>query len=488
MRHFRIWVLLPFFLMESLFLVCRAQGSYPKEVEENISKVEKGLTGWVKTPDGDWTIQERMDFYRIPGVTIGVIRNYKLEWAKGYGYADTSDKRPVTTQTLFQAASISKSLNAVGALKLVDRKKIDLSKDINTYLRSWVFPYDTSKTHNVPITVSHLLSHTGGLSVHGFPGYKWSDSLPSDNDILDGRRPANTAAVRSEFEPGTRVKYSGGGTTISKKIIMDVSGMPYDKYMTEEVLRPLGMVSSFYTQPPPPGSFPHLATAYNRNGKPLKGKFHLYPEQAADGLWTNPTDLAKYIIEIQLSYEGRSNKVLSKEITQTMLTPIMENAALGVFIETRGDKKYFGHSGGNEGFRCQYFGSIENGNGVIVMVNSDNGGIIAEIINSVGNVYNWTNFSTQVSKAPIPIHVDTLARYEGTYQLEKILLKVVRKENTLYLIQDESPPAKMYFTSPADFFLKEVRADASFQKNPQGSVEAILIKQNGREFRAIRLQ
>jgi CubicO group peptidase (beta-lactamase class C family) len=459
---------------------------YSKDVEDKITRVEKGLSGWVKNMDTNWTISERMEFHKIHGLSIAVIKNYKLEWARGYGWADTSDKRIVNVQTLFQAASISKSLNALGAMKLVSKKKLDLKKDINAYLRSWKFPYDTSKTHNEPITVTHLLSHTAGLSVHGFPGYKWTDGLPSDNDILDGKKPANTSAVRSEFEPGKKVKYSGGGTTITKKIMMDISGAPYDVYMKKEVLQPLGMTSSFYTQPPPPGAFRNLATAYYQNGAPVNGKFHIYPEQAADGLWTHPTDLAKYIIEVQLSLAGKSNKLLPKELTQTMLTPYIDNAALGVFIETKGNRKYFTHGGANAGFRCRYYGSLEGGDGVVVMVNSDNGSIIEEILNSVATVYNWQEFTGQITKRSIPVHIDTLASYVGVYDLSGITLKITQKDFELFLAQDNSPPVKVYFTSSTEAFIREVNAELQFQKNAEGIVDTILIRQAGQEFKAKR--
>jgi CubicO group peptidase (beta-lactamase class C family) len=475
------------FLLSAFALSAQTdQPRYSKTIEEKITRVEKSLSGWVKTSDSNWNIQERMKYHNIHGASIAVVNDFKLEWARGYGWADTSDKRAVTTHTLFQAASISKSLNAVGVLKLVDKKTLDLEKDINSYLRSWKFPYDTAKTQNVPITVSHLLSHTAGLTVNGFPGYKWTDALPSDKDILDGTRPANTGAIRSEFRPGVRVKYSGGGTTVTKKIIMDLSGKPYADYMREEVLEPMGMINSFFEQPPPPASFRYLATAYFRNGNPVTGKFHLYPEQAADGLWTSPTDLSSFIIELQLSLEGKSNKVLSQELARKMLTPVMENAGLGVFIDTKGSRKFFGHAGGNAGFRCQYYGSIEGGDGVVIMVNSDNGAIIPELLNSVATVYGWNNFTGQVVKRIVPVHIDTLASYVGTYQLESITLQVIQKDRSLYLVQDQSPPVKMYFSSPSDFFLKEVNAESQFQRNEQGEVDTILIKQSGQEFKAKR--
>jgi hypothetical protein len=184
--------------------------------------------------------------------------------------------------------------------------------------------------------------------------------------------------------------------------------------------------------------------------------------------------------------EGRSNKVLSKQLTQTMLSPVLDGAGLGVFLETKGGRKYFGHGGANEGFRCQYYGSLEGGNGVVVMVNSDNGNIIPEIINSVATVYNWTGFITQVSKQIVPVHADTLSKYTGTYTLEGITLTITQKDNALYLRQNDSEPVKMYFTSNRDFFIMEVNAESQFQKNDDGIVDTIVINQGGRVFNAKR--
>ena len=145
-----------FIVLNSTFIAC-AQNNVTASLPERISAVENNLGTWVKIDDKGWNLQDRMAFHKIHGVTVAVIKDYKIDWAKGYGLADTSDKRPVTTQTLFQAASISKSLNAVGLLLLADQKKIDIHKDINTYLKSWKFPYD-SLSKNKPVTTAHLLS------------------------------------------------------------------------------------------------------------------------------------------------------------------------------------------------------------------------------------------------------------------------------------------------------------------------------------------
>jgi CubicO group peptidase (beta-lactamase class C family) len=163
--------------------------------------------------------------------------------------------------------------------------------------------------------------------------------------------------------------------------------------MQDHVLRPMGMNNSSYRQPPPAQNQKILATAYYDDGKEVKGKYHVYPEQAAAGLWTNPTDLAKYVIEMQLSLQGQSNKVLTTEYTKLMLTPYIDkSAALGVFIDVHGGEKYFSHNGKDEGFVARYCGSFDGGNGVVVMTNTDDFPIVNEIVNSIARVYQWKDF------------------------------------------------------------------------------------------------
>ncbi len=367
----------------------QSPGVASADIQKKIYEVENNLVGTTGTGgDSSWNILTRMNYYGIKGVSIAVVHNYKMEWAKGYGWADDSSKTPVNIQTLFQAASISKSLNAMGVLKLAQENRLDLYADVNQYLRSWKFPYD-DKSKAKKISTIELLSHTAGLNVHGFAGYARGETLPTIIQILNGTPPANSPAVCSAMEPGLRSEYSGGGITISQLILMDITGQPYAQYMHDEVLAPLGMNSSSYEQPNR-GNPVLLASGYKMNREEVPGNYHIYPEQAAAGLWTNPTDLSKYIIETQLAYEGKSAKVLNQKMTWLRLTPYLNHsAALGVFLDNQDSTEYFQHSGGNEGFRCQYYGSLREGNGLVIMVNSDNGAIIQEIVNSVARVYHF---------------------------------------------------------------------------------------------------
>lgn len=371
--------------------------SFAQNVNDKIKLFETNLNHWDKTKK-KFTLKNRTAFYNANAISIAVIKDYKIEWVKSYGLADVSEKRVATPQTLFQAASISKSINSLGILNLVENGKLGLDDDINNYLKTWKFPYDeTSKGKK--ITIANLLSHTAGLSVHGFGGYEKGEKLPTIIQILDGQKPSNSKAVRSIFEPGSKFEYSGGGTTISQLILENTTGKKYEDYMLKNILIPLGMTSSSFNQPPAKDKENLLTTAYI-NGREVKGKYHIYPEKAAAGLWTNPTDLANYIIETQLSLLGKSNKILSKEMSVKRI-----NNNLGVFLNDFNGTKYFGHSGGNEGFVCHYVGSLEDGNGIVVMTNGSNMKIVEEVVSSIASLNQWKNYPLEPIKESIALTI-----------------------------------------------------------------------------------
>ncbi|MEO6612809.1 MAG: serine hydrolase domain-containing protein [Chitinophagaceae bacterium] len=486
------FLLISFLLQSAIFAqnnpVPSSSTNYSKEVEELIRQVEKDF--FVKFAVKGQplpTLQEQMAAFHVNGLSVAVINDYKVEWAKGYGWANLEEKKPMTPATLLEPGSISKSLNAIGVLKLVQDKKIDLQSDINRFLKSWQFPYDTV-SHGKKITVANLLSHTAGLTVHGFPGYYYGDSIPTIVQILDGSRPANTAAVRSMFEPGLRHEYSGGGTMISQLIEMDITGKPYDQYIEETVFRPLGMNNSFFTQPPPVSKKELLATAYSGNGEPIKGNYPILVEQAAGGLWTTPSDLAKFVIEMQLSAQGKSNKILTKETTQLMLTPyIDEHAALGVFIDKRNGTSYFQHTAGNQGFSGIYYGSLEEGKGFIAFINSDAGfAVLNQLMNSVATVYNWKGMASQVKpivKETIELPITSANSYTGLYREQKGAMAVItQKDGALWYRAGGGREWKMYFTSPTDYFNLESTTEKQFYTGADGKLAGYSRSLDGKEL------
>ena len=457
-----------------------AQTAYPKEVEEQIKQFENSLSGRVQIKGKENSnIADRMAHYKVMGMSIAVVHDYKVVWAKGYGWADEKEKRPVTTATLFEPGSISKSLNAVGILKLVQDKKLDLHTDINTYLTSWKFPYD-EVSMGKKITLAHLLSHSAGLNVHGFPGYDLMEKIPTVPQVLDGQPPANTPAVRSQFEPGLRFQYSGGGTTISQLLLTDVTHQPYDQFMYENVLKPIGMVNSFYTQPPAMDKRSMCATGYHGNGNEVPHKFHVYPEQGAAGLWMTPSDLCQYIIETQLAYEGKSSKVLNQEMTKLRLTPYNdESSALGVFIDNRDGALYFQHSAGNEGFCGQYYASLEGGDGVAFFLNTDEYGLIPEVLNSVASVYDWKGFYGPITKKVVKVSDKILQTYVGVYMVQKnTFVNIMKRKDGYYQFADGNY-YKMYFTNKTDYFNMEVETEKHFVTDASGKVTGYTRTANG---------
>lgn len=468
-------------LLFPYFSFCQSNN---KELNDLIKKVENNLSPSIIYGDSilHLNLEEQMKKYHAKALSIAVIKNYKIEWAKAYGWADEEEKRKATTETRFQAASISKSLNSLGVLKLAEQGKLDTSADINNYLKSWKFPYD-DVSKNKKININDLLSHTAGLTVHGFPGYENIGGLPTVPQVLDGQKPANTKAVRSQFEPGKRFQYSGGGTTISQLIVTDITGKKYEEYMWEEVLKPIGMTNSSYQQPPPASVSTKLSTGYYQDGKSVKGKYHVYPEQAAAGLWTTPTDLAKYIIECQLAYEGKSKKVLSQSMMKARMTPYIDkNAALGVFIEDKAGIKYFNHNGGNEAFLCTSYGSLEGGNGFVIMINGEEFGIIDEVLNSLTQVYGWKGFFNPQLKKVVQVPIDTLRQYVGHYLLGKDTLSIKMTGNDLFIQQNGQPANgyKMFFSDNSSFTVSEVpNAVITMLRNSAGEVDTLELKQGG---------
>ena len=412
-----------------IILIVLSLNAFAQSVNDKIKILENNLNYWDKSKTKKAPLKERMAFYNANAVSVAVVKDYKIEWVKAYGFADISENRMATPETLFQAASISKAINSLGILKLVEEGKLGLDDDINNYLKSWKFPYDTT-SNGKKITIANLLSHKAGLSVHGFGGYEKGQEFPTTIQILDGLKPSNSSAVRSIFEPSTKFQYSGGGTTISQLILENATGEKYEDFMLKNVLIPLGMSNSSYNQPPSKDKENLLATAYE-NGKEVKGKFHIYPEKAAAGLWTNPPDLANSIIETQLSLQGKSNKILSQEMSNKRL----ENN-FGVFFNDYKGAKYFIHDGKNQGFISVNIGSLEDGNGAVIMTNGSNMKLIFEIVNSIASLNQWKNFPIESQSESISLTIKKVAEkniHKGV-ELYKKLKKTSPKD---YNFSDE---------------------------------------------------
>jgi CubicO group peptidase (beta-lactamase class C family) len=468
------------------FAAAQTQSSYPSEIERRIQHVTSGLVDPVIIK-GDQhsthTLADQMKDLNVPGVSIAVIHNGAIEWARGFGVRSIGGP-PVDDATLFQAASISKPLSAMAALRLVQQGKLSLDTDVNSYLTSWKLP-DASIAAGKPVTLRELLTHTGGISVHGFPGYAKTETVPTLVQVLNGEKPANTAPIRIEALPGDHWQYSGGGFTIMQQMLLDVTKEPYPKLMHDTMLVPVGMIHSTYEQPLPATLEGDAATPYRGDGKPVEGGAHTYPEMAAAGLWTTPSDLARYAIEVQRSLRGKANHVLSAEMTQQMVTPGKGNWGLGLEIGGSKDNPYFSHGGANEGFRCIFVAYEKTGEGAVVMTNGDNGGPLGdEILRSIATEYGWPDYKPEVRTA-ITVDPKILADYVGTYKLFPNFDLVITLEDGELMAQATGQgKTQIYAESETKFFPTLVPAEIEFVRDAQGKVTSLILHQGGHDVKA----
>jgi CubicO group peptidase (beta-lactamase class C family) len=263
-----------------------------------------------------------------------------------------------------------------------------LDEDVNQKLLSWKIPQNKF-TQNHPITLRRLLSHSAGLSMHGVPEFSPDEQLPTLVQIIEGTWAGAKDSVYSVIEPGKEYRYSGGGYIVLQLLLTDITGNDFAPLAREIVLKPAGMYSSTFEQPLPQELHARAAVGHDNDGSHIKGDWHTFPEQAAAGLWTTPTDLARFAIEIWRSYHGQSDSLLTQHLAQIMLTRELGEMGLGLALPTAGVPRFF-HGGANAGYRCFLVLSIQSADGVVIMTNSDSGEkLIDEVFKAIGFAYGW---------------------------------------------------------------------------------------------------
>ena len=380
------------FLTLSLFSVAAHGQDYQTNIEQGLADPDIDVS--------ELSIDELLERFNVPGVSIAVIRDFDIHWAKGYGIADVESGAAVNTETLFQAASISKPVNAMALLKAAEEGRFSIDEDVNKLLSSWQIP-ESEHTESAFVTPRMLASHTSGLGDGlGFPGYEPQVALPSLPQIFDGAEQSNVGVVRMARPPMTAFHYSGGGVTILQQLLLDTYDKPYAELLQDMVLEPIGMSSSTFQQPLPVDRDRNAARAHGISGAAMGPKWHVYPELAAAGLWTTSTDLAKFAIEVQLSYQNHSNKVLTQASTSEMLSPVgVGPFAVGFSLSKRGEGWYFDHGGSNWGFQAQLTAHKVNGYGYAIMTNGFLGGqLIAELSRRIEASYAFDSLAEPVRR------------------------------------------------------------------------------------------
>jgi CubicO group peptidase (beta-lactamase class C family) len=487
--------------------------------DSRIKAFESGLRPAVEVdgaPPVRWTLAERMAYWHVPGVSIAVIRHGRLAWAKGYGVRQVGAPAPVDPQTVFSVGSISKVGTAVMSLRLAEAGKVDLDRDVNTYLRRWRVPQSVY-TDIAPVTLRGLMSHSSGLNVWGFPDFQPGQPLPTILDTLDGQRPSKTPAVRAEYVPGTQSRYSGGGVEVEQLLIEDVTGMSFKDAARTYLLAPLGMGRSTYEQPLP-ATYENVAKAHDAQGRPtaLPRGWESMPETAASGLWTTPSDLAKMLIALMAAYQGRPNELLSRHAAQEMMTEVgPSTAGLGPFLDGRGMTRRFSHAGSNDSYKAWIEGHLATGDGLIIFTNgASDGDLRGEIRSAIAAAEGWAPAFQRTRVIPhVEVAPSELPRLAGTYQATigagpiprraaiALTLAGYKLSNDAIAFSITTKDGQLYLSAPGDnhrvrllaedhsHFVPETRSEISleFARGYDGRIGDLVVRINDAVLTAHRI-
>lgn len=417
-----------------------------------------------------------MQAVNVPGLSFVTFKHGEIDAVGTYGLLNAADTREVRPDTLFQAASNSKSITALLCLRLVEAGILDLDTDVNTYLKSWQVP--AVEGWQPQVTLRQLLSHTAATTVHGFWGYAADKPLPSVPQILSGEAPANSPALVVDGLSGHSGRYSGGGTTIVQLVMMDITGKSFPELAQEWVIDPLEMTDSAFMQPPPPEKQARAAYAHLYTGHPLIGNWHVYPELAAAGLWTTPTDMSKFARAIQAGKRGE-HPIISQEVVEWMLTPIIENGevthALGVFLRGEGDDIIFGHGGGNVGFRCLYNAYADGRGGYSIMTNGDQGWLFFEAMREIlPKLYGGND---EIKKAS-DLKID-FKNYLGDYKNEDLLASITQEGEILFLKWNGQSALRIEPKSKDEFSIVGLKSSFKVERDEEGIITALNFIQSG---------
>lgn len=498
-------------LIACLELIPQAKGALRVEqrnFEASAARVEAGLPA---VTQGDRTEQrsltEWMEALAVPGVSIAVIDDNRIVWAKAYGVTTPGPLgSPVTPKTIFQAASIAKPVAALAVLRYVERGAFELDADINGYLRSWRLPEGEVQSGE-SITIRRLLAHTGGITPGGFQGYARTEPLPGIMQVLEGTPPATNPAARVLAKPGSEVAYSGLGYSLLQLAMEERLEQPFEAILQNSVLGPLALQDSSFNQVLSDADIERAARGHLGIGAGVDGGWRVYPEQAAAGLWTTPTDLATLVLDVARSKRDGTGCLLSRDMARQMLSPQRDGMGLGFVVREDSAFGYFAHSGGNPGYFAHLEMLADTGQGVVIMTNAEAGQALASlIIASVAEEYAWplpdrrrvspgrverlfaqldrvANKRVRAEVAPA-----VLSRYVGRYELAPgMLFDITFDHGQLYLRLGDQPQFPLFPESNDRFFLEAVDAQITFVVDAAGLSTSLILHQGGRDQQAPRV-
>lgn len=435
-----------------------------------------------------WDIEERMDQFSVPGVSAAVIDEGRLVAAGAWGILTAGGDEPVTTETMFQAGSVSKPVAAILALSLVGNGSLNLDQPANDVLESWKIP-DNEFTRSVPVTLRHVITHQAGFTPFSYLIRRSDGAVPGVADLLRGGV-HDWPVVTVEFEPGSKHAYSNAGYCVLQAMLEDISGFSLHQLATSRMFETLGMTHSTFNEPLSSSVLATVASGHRRRRAdndskrepvPVEGKAEIAPA-ATGGLWSTPTDLALLAVEVMRAYRGESDRLLPRELAGEFLTPQVENQGLGIYLEGEGSALRARHGGSMVGFIANIVFYPNVGKGAVLMANSDGGRWLnQEIIAAIAAEFDWPGY-------PVRRRLDTatpeqLSELIGVYSLDASpkTTFTVRLEDGVPIGQiNQYPPFELSPTTDADLYvLPRESLEILFRRGEDGKIAQVTLRRAG---------
>jgi CubicO group peptidase (beta-lactamase class C family) len=482
-----------FLVITAFALVLASAGCETAEslAQKRIDAVEKGLLEAVSIKglkSKAKTIEEQMQYYRVPGVSIAVLDQFAVAWAKGYGNKQQGITDPVVPDTLFQAGTLTMALTAAAALRAADNGQIDLDGDINAYIKGWSLTAQSDAGGDA-VTPLGLLMHTAGISDQTYSGYLAGSELPDLSAILKGGKPASTPLIWRRWPAGDEPRFSQPGYLILQKILTDTSGTDFPSFMETSILAPAGMSHSRYAAGLPEDIQYRAASGHLREGRPLEGRWREHPELAVSGLWTTASDLARFALTLISDARDTTNVILSPSAARRMLTPQLYNQGIAFTVDDAGDNLNFHMRGTAEGYRAFLVAYPAKGQGAVLLTNSDNGQyLIEEILRALAAAYGWPHFQQQ-EKTLFRLDPSVYPQYAGRYEVNPDYILTVSHEDYYLIIQPTGQsPTRFYVENSTTFFSTSPYIQIQFFKDDSGNVESLVLRQAGNDIEARKIQ
>lgn len=445
---------------------------HPNDSVEGKVRLENEIRTQVKflgEPEDFSSITNKMSEYNIPALSLTVINGGNIEWADIYQNRHFTEQQNLDCTSFFQAASLSKPVTFLAAVRMYSAGEIDLDENIQNYLKDFEIPPGKQTADN-PVTFRNIFAHTSGITPGGYEGYANDLALPSDADILKGTTGVNSPAIAVVAPPNETLAYSGGAYTLAELALQDIYNDSFANIMRNWILDPVRMKNSDFSQPLPALKFGQVAKGYTQSGEVLEGGWRNYPEQAAAGLWSNSIDLAAFMIEIYNAYQGKST-VFSQPDIQSIISHERDGLAYGFIVDRSGSGISITHYGGNAGYRTGMTIDLITGNGLVYLTNSDNGGNLGnELLLSASKVYGWQHFKqTDVQRNEVSSEV--LKGLPGEYKWNNQIDLSIRFDET-------SNQISLYFPNGDEYKLTPVLGDELDFIHPNTGVKVSFIKKD----------